>query len=138
MAIHIKKKEINVSTNYEPNVYHSQGICKDTVGELETPFTMHYGCMPPGAKTRAHYHSEADRGNYVIRGRIRYFFGAENQQIIDAEAGDFIFTPKGEIHWQMNLSDTEPAEFIGTYIGCNDRDTSGKTWVEPPVAPVKK
>lgn len=134
MAIHIKRKAINVSTTYEPNVLHSQGICENTVGKLDKPFTMQYGFMPPGAKTRAHYHTEADRGNYVIRGCIRYIFGpTDNRQIIDAEAGDFIFTPKGEIHSQMNLSETEPAEFIGVYIGCADRDQSGKTWAEEPL-----
>ena len=83
MAIHIKKKSIDVSTTYEPNVRHSQGICEDTVGKLDKPFTMQYGFMPPGAKTRAHYHTEADRGNYVISGHIRYFFGPADNQLCE-------------------------------------------------------
>ena len=111
-----------------------QGICKDTVDNLDPPFTLHYGIMPPGLRTRAHYHIDGARGNYIVKGRIRYFFGpAHDQQIFDAEAGDFVYTPRGEIHYQVNLSDTETAEFVGTYVGCSDRDLSGKTFVEPPL-----
>jgi len=133
MATLIKGKKIKPSTTYEPKVIHSQGICNDTVENLDPPFTLHYGIMPPGIKTRAHYHIDGARGNYVVKGRIRYFFGpAHDQQIFDAEAGDFIYTPRGEIHYQINLSDTETAEFVGTYVGCSDRDLSGKTFVEPP------
>jgi len=133
MATLIKGKKIIPSTVYEPKVIHSQGICKDTVEDIDPPFTLHYGVMPPGVRTRAHYHINGARGNYVVKGRIRYIFGpAHDQQIFDAEAGDFIYTPRGEIHYQINLSDTETAEFVGTYVGCSDRDRSGKIFVEPP------
>lgn len=134
MATLIKGKKIVPSTTYEPKVIHLQGICKDTVEDLDPPFTLHYGIMPPSHRTRAHYHINGARGNYVVKGRIRYFFGpAHDQQIIDAEAGDFIYTARGEIHYQINLSDTDTAEFIGTYVGCDDRERSGKIFVEPPI-----
>jgi uncharacterized RmlC-like cupin family protein len=68
---------------------------------------------------------------YVAKGRIRFFFGPEgNQQVIDAEAGDYIYTPVGEIHSQLNLSDTETAEYTSTYVGESDRNQLGTVFVE--------
>jgi len=134
MATHIKGKSLTASTTYEPSVLHTQGICKDTVENINPPFTLQHGVMAPGKTTRAHYHTECARGNYVIKGRIRYIFGPKHdQQIFDTEAGDYVYTPRGEIHSQINLSDTEPAEFVGVYVGVTDRDLSGKTFVEPPL-----
>ena len=57
------------------------------------------------------------RGTYVAKGRIRFFFGPKGEQVIDADAGDYIYTPVGEFHSQLNLSDTETAEYTSTYVG---------------------
>ena len=66
------------------------------------------------------------RGTYVAKGRIRFFFGTpDSPQIIDAEEGDYIFTPLGEIHSQLNLSNTETAEYVSTYVGESDRTKLG-------------
>ena len=100
----IKGKEIKTSTTYEPGVLHRQGICAESVESLDPPFTLQYGTMPPGQKTRPHFHHQACRGNYIIKGRLRYIFGPSyNQQICEAGPGDYLYTPLGEIHWQINL-----------------------------------
>lgn len=83
---------------------------------------MHSGIRKPGLVCR---------GTYVAKGRIRFFFGPEdNQQAIDAEAGDYIYTLLGEIHSQLNLSDTETAEYTSTYVGESDRNQLGTIPVE--------
>ena len=65
------------------------------------------------------------RGTYVAKGRIRFFFGPKGEQVIDAEAGDYIYTPVGEFHSQLNLSDTDTAEYTSTYVGESDRNQLG-------------
>ena len=52
--------------------------------------------------------------------------------MIDAEAGDYIYTPVGEFHSQLNLSDTETAEYTSTYVGESDRNQLGTIPVEMP------
>jgi uncharacterized RmlC-like cupin family protein len=86
-----------------------------------------------GLSEGTHSHTRVCRGTYVARGRIRFFFGTpDNPQIIDAEEGDYIYTPVGEIHSQLNLSETDPAEYVSTYVGGSDRNELGTV----PAAPV--
>jgi uncharacterized RmlC-like cupin family protein len=133
MATHIKKEGIKHNTTYEPGLRLAEGICSATVENMDPLFTLTHNIMPPGHRTRAHYHTNCARGTYIAKGRIRFFFGPEHdQQVIDTEEGDYIYTAKGEIHAQLNLSDTEPAEFTSTYVGVSDRELSGKVFVEPP------
>jgi len=62
---------------------------------------------------------------------MRFFFGPKHEeQILDTEEGDFIYTARGEIHNAVNLSDTESAEIISVYVGAADKDASGKMLVE--------
>jgi uncharacterized RmlC-like cupin family protein len=82
--------------------------------------------MPPGYRSGTHSHTKVCRGTYAAKGRIRFFFGTpDNPQIIDAEAGDYIYTSVGEIHSQLNLSDTGTAEYVSTYVGEGDRTKLG-------------
>jgi uncharacterized RmlC-like cupin family protein len=107
------------------------GICSETIPDVDPPFTLAHNIMPPGYRSSTHYHTKVCRGTYIAKGRIRFFFGSgDNQQVIDAEAGDYIYTPVGEIHSQLNLSDTETAEYTSTYVGTSDRDKLGTIFVE--------
>ena len=107
------------------------GICSATIPGVDPPFTLAHNIMPPGYRSSTHYHTNVCRGTYVAKGRIRFFCGPEdNQQVIDAEAGDYIYTPRGEIHSQLNLSDTETAEYTSTYVGTSDRNQLGTVLVD--------
>jgi uncharacterized RmlC-like cupin family protein len=109
------------------------GICSATIPNVNPPFTLAHNIMPPGYRSSTHSHTKVCRGTYVAKGRIRFFFGPEgNQQVIDTEAGDYIYTPLGEIHSQLNLSDTETAEYTSTYVGESDRNQLGTIPVETP------
>ena len=104
----------------------AQGICAATIKGLSPGFTLAHNIMPPGYRSPTHSHTKVCRGTYVARGRIRFFFGTpDNPQIIDAEEGDYIYTPLGEIHSQLNLSNTEIAEYVSTYVGESDRTRLG-------------
>ena len=119
MATILKSKDAhrNLKTGLE------LGICAATIPNITPGFTLAHNIMPPGYRSSTHSHTKVCRGTYVAKGRIRFFFGPEgaSQQIIDAEAGDYIYTPVGEIHSQLNLSDTDTAEYTSCYIGESDR-----------------
>ena len=110
----------------DPKTGLAQGICAATIGSVSPGFTLAHNIMPPGYRSPTHSHTKVCRGTYVAKGRIRFFFGTpENPQIIDAEEGDYIYTPLGEIHSQLNLSNTETAEYVSTYVGESDRTKLG-------------
>ncbi len=63
----------------------------------------------PGDKTRIHHHGECETSIYILSGSARYTFGPTGlEHTFDAEAGDFVYIPAGEIHVEENASDTEP------------------------------
>ena len=128
MATLLKKAD----ARRDPRTGLAQGICAATIKGLSPGFTLAHNIMPPGYRSPTHSHTKVCRGTYVARGRIRFFFGTpDHPQIIDAEEGDYVYTPLGEIHSQMNLSDTEIAEYVSTYVGESDRSQLGTVDAEP-------
>ena len=122
MATILRKKD----SRRDPKTGLAQGLCEATVPGMNPGFTLAHNIMPPGYRSGTHSHTRVCRGTYVAKGRIRFFFGTpENPLIIDAEEGDYIYTPLGEIHSQLNLSDTEIAEYVSTYVGESDRTKLG-------------
>jgi len=115
-----------------PKTGLEMGICAATIPNLNPPFTLAHNIMPPGYRSSTHSHTKVCRGTYVAKGRIRFFFGPKGEQVIDAEAGDYIYTPVGEFHSQLNLSDTDTAEYTSTYVGESDRNQLGTIPLEIP------
>ena len=69
----------------------------------------------PGDKTRIHHHGECETSIYILRGAARYTFGPTGlEETFDAEAGDFVYIPAGEVHVEENASTTEPLVVVLT------------------------
>jgi uncharacterized RmlC-like cupin family protein len=69
----------------------------------------------PGDKTRIHHHGECETSIYILEGRAHYTWGETGvEHEVDAEAGDFVYIPAGEIHVEANASDTEPLVVVLT------------------------
>jgi len=66
----------------------------------------------PGMQSPPHHHGEAETAGTVLRGRARILFGAKYDEYVDMEEGDFIYIPAFTNHIEMNLSKTEPLEFM--------------------------
>ena len=134
----IKGKGIRTSTSWgEGMVIHEHGIEASTIENIDPPFTMSHAVKPPGTDTairsRAHYHLNSSRALYILKGHMRVFFGPQHdQQVFDVEPGDYIYCPKGEIHSELNLNPAEPTEWITVYVGVNNREESGRVFIEPP------
>jgi uncharacterized RmlC-like cupin family protein len=62
----------------------------------------------PGAKTRIHHHGPCETSIYILSGRARYTFGPTGlEETFDANAGDFVYIPAGEVHVEENASQTD-------------------------------
>jgi uncharacterized RmlC-like cupin family protein len=69
----------------------------------------------PGDKTRIHHHGECETSIYILSGTARYTFGPTGlEHAFEADAGDFVYIPAGEIHVEENASATEPLVVVLT------------------------
>lgn len=49
-----------------------------------------------------HHHGEYDTYIYVRSGAIRFEFGPEGKQVVEAAPGDFVHVPSGVVHREVN------------------------------------
>ena len=112
----IRGKEVEWEPGQEPPLQNQKGIGLKTV---ENPrLSMNHTIVPPGGRNQRHYHVTCDSAIYLMKGRLKFFFGPDDEiEEVMAEQGDFIFVPAGEIHGLINISDTEPAELVTTKNG---------------------
>ena len=84
--------------------------------------------VPPGARSRAHYHENCETAVYVLRGDIEVRWGDHLEQVVEIGPGDMVYVPPRETHILQNLSDAEPAEYVVA------RDSPTEDSVEVPWA----
>jgi uncharacterized RmlC-like cupin family protein len=68
--------------------------------------------VPPGARSRPHYHANCESALYMLSGRIEIRWGDHLEQSVTIEPQDLLYVPPRETHIVSNLSDTEPAEYV--------------------------
>ena len=56
----------------------------------------------PGMTSGWHHHGDYETSIYVAHGTLRMESGAGGNEVLDAEAGDFLHVPKGAIHRESN------------------------------------
>ena len=103
------------------------GIDKDTV--KDPGVAMAHVTIAPGGGSSRDYHINSAQCIYIIKGHVRWFIGPHSEEI-DMEAGDFLYIPRGEIHGNKNLSDTEPVEEITCHVGVNSFEDDGSVRIE--------
>jgi uncharacterized RmlC-like cupin family protein len=68
--------------------------------------------VPPGARSRPHFHAACESAVYMLGGRLRVRWGEHLEDSVEIGAGDLVYVPPRETHILENLSDTEPAEYV--------------------------
>ena len=68
--------------------------------------------VPPGARSRPHYHAGAESAVYVLSGELEVSWGDRLEETVQIGPGDMVFVPPRETHVLRNLSDSEPAEYV--------------------------
>src|SRR4030042_3746060 len=127
----IRPKDVKIDLESEPPLNVGLGIRSETVW---TPIgmTMARVVIPPGARNQRHFHVKTDAGMHLLKGRLKMFFGPNHDMTeAVAEAGDFVFVPRGEIHGLMNLSNSESAEIVATYNSVGTLEEAQTVYLEP-------
>lgn len=68
--------------------------------------------VPPGARSRPHYHANCESAVYILRGELEVRWGDSLEEQVTISAGDMVYVPPRETHLLHNHSDTEPAEYV--------------------------
>ncbi len=68
--------------------------------------------VPPGARSRPHYHEGCESAVYMLGGRLLVRWGERLEESVELGRGDLVYVPPRETHVLENLSDTEPAEYV--------------------------
>lgn len=88
------------------NIRYKTGLSAKNVGAKK--LSMNVATIPPGGVAYAHIHVDFELMLYILAGRVRHEYGEGLTQVIENQAGDFIFIAPGVPHEVFNLSDTEP------------------------------
>ncbi len=87
-------------------IHYKQGMSAKNVGT--TKLSANIATIPPGGVAKAHIHVGFELILYIVEGRVRHEFGPGLKQVLENEAGDFIYIKPGVPHEVFNLSQTEP------------------------------
>jgi drug/metabolite transporter (DMT)-like permease/uncharacterized RmlC-like cupin family protein len=87
-------------------IHYKQGMSGKNVGT--TGLSANIATIPPGGVAYAHIHVGFEVILYIIEGKVRHEFGEGLKQVIENEAGDFIYIKPGVPHEVFNMSETEP------------------------------
>lgn len=68
--------------------------------------------VPPGTRSRPHYHEGCESAVYMVSGALRVRWGERLEQEVTLEPGDLVYVPPRETHVLENLSDGEPAQYV--------------------------
>lgn len=86
-------------------IHYKLGLSGKNVGAKE--LSINVATIPPGGVAGAHIHVDFEVMLYIVEGRVRHEFGPGLKQVIENQAGDFIFIEPGVPHEVFNMSDTE-------------------------------
>lgn len=80
----------------------------------------------PGAVHKKHRHENCEEIYYVISGHGLAGAGADR---VEVRGGHFHNVPAGVEHWLHNLSETDPIEVVGIYIGAGSVAETGYVYI---------
>src|SRR5205823_2250022 len=81
---------------------YKQGMSRKNVGT--TSLSANIATIPPGGVAYAHIHVGFEVILYIVEGKVRHEFGSGLKQVVDNEAGDFIYIRPGLPHEVFNMS----------------------------------
>lgn len=83
---------------------------------------MFHSRFMPGSIHKKHRHDNCEEIYAVLSG---YGLAGAGDDRVEVRGGHFHYIPKGVEHWLYNLSETEPIEVIGVYIGAGSVEDTG-------------
>jgi uncharacterized RmlC-like cupin family protein len=87
-------------------IHYKEGMSGNNVGAKA--LSMNVATIPPRGVAYAHIHVGFELILYILEGRVRHEFGPGLKNVLENEAGDFIYIKPGVPHEVFNMSDTKP------------------------------
>ena len=87
-------------------IHYKTGLSAKNVGSKA--LSINVATIPPGGVAGAHIHVDFEVMLYIVEGHVRHEFGPGLKNVVENQAGDFIFIEPGVPHEVFNMSDTEP------------------------------
>ena len=113
MARRIQPSEFHTGTGQNTDMERSIAVSASVAGSTQLYSSV--VTTAPGGKTRIHHHGPCETSIYILSGRAHYTWGETGlESAMDAEAGDFVYIPAGEIHVEENASADEPLVVVLT------------------------
>ena len=113
MAVRVTPADRSTSTGQNADMERSIAVSADVTGSVGLYSSI--VTTAPGGKTRIHHHGECETSIYILSGAASYTYGPTGvEHAFEAEAGDFVYIPAGEIHVEENASPTEPLVVVLT------------------------
>jgi uncharacterized RmlC-like cupin family protein len=88
--------------------------------------------VPPGSRSRPHYHDACESALYMLSGGIRVVWGDHLEHSVELEAGDMLYVPPRVTHIVENVSDAEPADYVVARDSPQE-DAVVVPWAEEPL-----
>ena len=106
----VKPNERDTSTAQTPGMHRAEGCGAKTVG-AQSIWVGHVH-MDEGVRSGPHHHGEVESVIYLIKGKARFRFGDKLENVVEAEAGDFVFVPPYLVHQEINAAADDGIEMI--------------------------
>jgi uncharacterized RmlC-like cupin family protein len=100
---------------------YAGGVSAESVGSRA--IWMGLITIPPGGRTKAHYHAEHETALYLLSGVADMWYGDQLEHHEECLAGDYIYIPAGVPHVAANRSQTEPAQVVGARTDPNEQES---------------
>jgi uncharacterized RmlC-like cupin family protein len=106
----IKPDQRDTSTAQTPGMNRAEGCGASTTGaEKLWVGHVHVG---EGVRSGPHHHGEVESAIYIISGSARFRFGDKLENVVEAQAGDFVFVPPYLVHQEINASSDEAVDMV--------------------------
>jgi uncharacterized RmlC-like cupin family protein len=106
----VRAQDLQTNTPQTPGLQRFEAVSSRMTGSQH--LWMGFSVLPPGYRTGVHHHGDSETAVYVLRGGGRWWVGERLDEPQEAHPGDFIFIPPNIVHWEENMSDTEPCEMV--------------------------
>lgn len=77
-----------------------------------TGLCMHLLTIPPGARSRPHFHRRHETAIYLLSGEAGMWYGEGLKRHLKAHAGQFVYIPANVPHLAYNPSATVPVQAV--------------------------
>ena len=101
---------------------YEQGVSAELVGSKA--IHLQTLTIPPGARERAHKHTNHETAIFIIAGTSHVWWGDNLEHHDEVPAGSFVYIAAGVPHMPYNPSQTEPCSVVIARTDANEQESA--------------